>query len=261
MQCNIGGNPHARLANGAVLKNLIDSHKPTLILLTETKRKRKDIPTLPNYRSLCLDPLEGSSGGIVFYYKDQLRFRISIVSTSTCNSILWIHMRHHHSASKDLYICGVYAPTASCPEKRKTSFYDELNRTTSKFQTFPGYCILAGDFNARIGEISGDHATNSNMGPFLEFLDSHPPLVNINVLKTYGQYTFVNISNGNSSIIDYMLTDMQASKIPEHNVLAGDLGTSTQTAHKALLSNITLTVQEEPYCSSKKRPKWRFALQ
>ena len=166
-------------------------------------------------------------------------------------------MRHHHSTSKNLYICGVYAPTASCSEKRKTSFWDELNRTTSEFQTFPGYCILAGDFNARLGEITGDHATNSNMGPFLEFLDSHPPLTNINALKTYGQFTFVNISNGNSSIIDYMLTDMEASKILEHKVLAGDLGTSAQTAHKALLSKITLTVQEEPYISSKKRPKWR----
>ena len=245
------------MAKGAVLRHLIDSCKPTLILLTETKRKRKDIPDLLNYSSLSQDPLDGSSGGIVFYYKDQLCFRISIVSNSTCNSILWIHLRHHQSATKDLYICGLYAPTANSSDKKKISFYNELNRTTSEFQSLPGYCILVGDFNARIGVISGDHATNTNMGPFLEFLDDHPPLTNMNVLKTYGQYTFFNISNGHSSIIDYMLTDMHASKITEHIVLSGNLGTSAQTAHKAILSKIMLTVKEEDYTRPKKNPKWR----
>ena len=176
LQCNIGGNPRARLARGATLRHLIDSNKPTFVLLRETKRKRKDIPFLPCYSFLSLDPLEGSSGGIVFYHKDCLRFCTSIVSASPCNSILWIDLRHHQSSSKHLYIGGVYAPTANCPNSRKISFYNELNRTTSEFQSSPSYCILAGDFNARIGEISGDHETNSNMSPFLDFLDNHPPL-------------------------------------------------------------------------------------
>ena len=257
LQCNIGGNPRARLAKGATLRHLIDSNKPTFVLLTETKRKRKDIPCLPCYSFLSLNPLEGSSGGIVFYYKDSLRFRTSIVSASPCNSILWIHLRHHQSTSKDLYICGVYAPTANCPSNKKISFYNELNRMTSEFQSSPGYCILAGDFNARIGEISGDHATNSNMSPFLDFLDNHPPLTNINVLKTYGEYTFSNISNGSSSIIDYVLTDMHVSKIPEHKILRGDLGTSAQTAHKALLTKFMLTVKVDHHKRPRKKPKWR----
>ena len=116
---------------------------------------------------------------------------------------------------------------------------------------------MAGDFNSRIGVISGDHATNSNMNPFLEFLDDHPPLTNMNVLKTYGQYTFFNISNGHRSIIDYMLTDMHTSKITEHTVLSGNLGTSAQTAHKAILSKVMLTVKEERHIRPKKNPKWR----
>ena len=245
------------MAKGAVLRHLIDTNKPTIILLTETKRKRKDIPKLLDYNFLSQDPLDGSSGGIVFYYRVQLCFRISIVSNSTNNSILWIHLRHHQSTTEDLYICGLYAPTANSSETKKTSFWNELNHTTSEFQSLPGYRILAGDFNSRIGVISGDHATNSNMDPFLEFLDDHPPLANMNVLKTYGQYTFFNISNGHRSIIDYMLTDMHTSKITEHTVLSGNLGTSAQTAHKAILSKVMLTVKEERYIRPKKNPKWR----
>ena len=70
-------------------------------------------------------------------------------------------------------------------------------------------------------------------------------------------YTFINVSNGNSFIIDYLLTDIHASKIPQHRVLVGDLGTSAQTAHKALLTKIMLTVKKEHYQRPKKRPRWR----
>ena len=148
MQCNIGGNPQARLAKGAILRNFINSHDPTLLLLTETKRKRKDIPSLPIYRLFSLDPLDGCLGGIAFYYKTHLRFGISIVLTSTQNSILWVHLRHHETTYKDVYICAVYAPNANSSEVKKTSFYKELNRSTTQFQDLPGNCILAGDFNA-----------------------------------------------------------------------------------------------------------------
>ena len=64
-QCNIGGDPKARLAKGSVLGKLLESRKPTFIILTETKRKRRDIPKLPNYHHFTLDPLEGSSGGML----------------------------------------------------------------------------------------------------------------------------------------------------------------------------------------------------
>ena len=106
--------------------------------------------------------------------------------------------------------------------------------------------------------MSGDHATNANMLPFLEFLEDHPSLSNINTLKTYGQYTFVNISTGSRSIVDYLLTDLHPSKIIVHEVLSGDLGTSAQTAHKALFSKIALTFKEEPIKTPQKHPKWRI---
>ena len=67
----------------------------------------------------------------------------------------------------------------------------------------------------------------------------------------------MNVSNGNSSIIDYLLTDMHVSKIAEHKILPGDLGRSSQTAHKALLTKILLVTIKQHYHRPKKSPKWR----
>ena len=88
LQCNIGGAPYSRLAYGSTLRKYIIQYRPTFIVLTETKRTRKDIPTLPNYGHFTLNPLAGSSGGIVFYYQNFLRYRVSKARSSTQNSIL-----------------------------------------------------------------------------------------------------------------------------------------------------------------------------
>ena len=95
LQCNIGGAPESRLAEGSTLRNYINLHKPTFIGLTETKKQRKHIPELPEYKYFTLDPLPGSSGGIAFYYKNKVSFRISKALSSLNNSILWIYLQHH----------------------------------------------------------------------------------------------------------------------------------------------------------------------
>ena len=67
IQCNIRGDPLARLGKGCVLWKLLDSHDLTLLLLTGTKRKRKDIPLLREYGLFCMIPIRASSGGIALY--------------------------------------------------------------------------------------------------------------------------------------------------------------------------------------------------
>ena len=124
------------------------------------------------------------------------------------------------------------------------------------FKNIPGHRLLVGDFNALLGEITGDHASNSNKTAFLDFLGNHC-LININVQKTFGQYTFHNISSGSRSIIDYLLTDMDESQIPVHVVLPGNLGTSAQSGHKALLSKVLIRVKKEEGNKQICRPRWR----
>ena len=256
LQCNIGGSPQSRLAYGSVLQKHINLHKPTLITLIETKVTRKDMPLLSGYGLFTRDPLFGSSGGIAFYYKDTLAFQISKLPSSSKDSIPWVHLQNNENPSKDLYICSVYAPHAESTKEKKMSFYKELNGSTAEIQNKPGHVILVGDFNARLGDITGDHSTNSNKDAFIDFLDSHS-LTNMNVLKAFGQYTFHNIRCDSRSIIDFLLTDLHESQIPVHIILPGSLGTSAQTGHKALFSKILASVKQE----GDKKPiggsKWR----
>ena len=119
LQCNIGGNPQARLAKGSVLSNMILAQDPTIVLLVETKRKRKDIPDLAGYNFYSQDPFKGSSGGIVLYFKKNLCFRLSKAYSSDSASILWIKLQHHKNRLRDLYVCGVYAPCADVTLDKK----------------------------------------------------------------------------------------------------------------------------------------------
>ena len=256
LQCNIGGAPQSRLAVGSTLRTYINLHSPTIIVLTETKRSRRYIPVLPGYGLFTLNPLPGSSGGIAFYYKDSLQWRISKVLASSKNSIMWVHLQHHRSRISDLYICAVYAVHSGGHNDMRTSFWKELGGSTTKFQEKQGSRILDGDFNSRLGPITGDHDTNANQDELLSFINDHS-LLNMNIIRAFGKYTFHNISNGNRSIIDYLLTDMDECKIPEHEVLPGSLGTSAQTAHKAILSKIMISLKNSPPVSNKRKPRWR----
>ena len=137
-----------------------------------------------------------------------------------------------------------YAPTANSPTPKKTTFYKKLDGSTSIFHSKPGHRVLVGDFNARLGSITGDHGTNSNKDILMDFLNNDF-LVNINLLKTFLQCTFHDISTGDKSIIDLLLTVMLPCRIPNHKILDGSLGTSAQTAHKAILTKILIGAKEE----------------
>ena len=50
---------------------------------------------------------------------------------------------------------------------------------------------------------------------------------------------------------------MDESQIPEHIILRGSLGTSAQTAHKAILSKIAIAVKETKTDTLRVSPKWR----
>ena len=125
LQCNMGGAPKSRLANRSVLRNHNNRFNPTLVVLTETKVNRKDIPRIPFYTLFTQNPFVGSSGGIAFYIKETISFRTSKILSSSKHSILWIHLQHHKTSENDLYICAIYAPNANCPAGKNISFYDE----------------------------------------------------------------------------------------------------------------------------------------
>ena len=62
----------------------------------------------------------------------------------------------------------------------------------------------------------------------------------MNVLRSFGSYTFHKISNGSRSIVDHLLINMDSYKTLEHRVLPKSNGTSTQTENKVILSKLLI---------------------
>ena len=157
-----------------------------------------------------------------------------------------------------MHIVIVYAPTATPHSIQQTTkisnFYEELNTTISSFRS-QGHVILVGDFNSRLGQIIGDHVSNRNKVPFLNYLEEHC-LVNLNVTHCYGQYTIENLSNSSRSIIDYLLTDLPTESIERHEILPIILGVSSQSAHHPLFSVLRKSVLYRPVVRDY-RPQWR----
>ena len=174
------------------------------------------------------------------------------------NSLIWIRLDSAESNKKAIHIAILYAPTATPHTSKQTSkissFYEELNSAISSFRSH-GHVILVGDFNARLGQMTGDHASNRNMTPFLDCLEEHC-LTNVNITHCYGQYTFENQSNGSRSIIDFLLTDLPAESIKYHKVLPIILGTSSQSAHHPLFSVLRRPLSFQPVPTSY-RSQWR----
>ena len=81
---------------------------------------------------------------------------------------MWVRLAGSKTAP-DTYICILYCPHAGKPAAKRHSFYGDLLESCSTFAA-KGDILLLGDFNARIGTISGDHGTNANGPLLLDFL-------------------------------------------------------------------------------------------
>ena len=105
------------------------------------------------------------------------------------NSVLWINIVVGSKNRKIIHLAVVYAPTATPAtndqREKIQCFYEELNSSISKYRSL-GSVILVGDFNARLGEVTGDHATNRNKTQFMACLEEHS-LINHNIKHCFGQ--------------------------------------------------------------------------
>ena len=105
------------------------------------------------------------------------------------NSVLWIYIVVGSKNPKIIHLAVVYAPTATPATKDQREkiqcFYEELNSSISKYRSL-GSVILVGDFNARLGEVTGDHATNCNETQFITCLEVYS-LTNHKIMHCFGQ--------------------------------------------------------------------------
>ena len=85
-----------------------------------------------------------------------------------------------------------------------------LTRDTLKYAA-SGDVLILGDFNARLGDLTGDHAENSSNEQFLAFLHT-TKMVNLNIMHAKGEYTYQDDRRGGKSIIDFGLINAESLK-------------------------------------------------
>jgi hypothetical protein len=149
---------------------------------------------------------------------------------------------------------------------RRRAFYANLLESFSKFAAI-GEVLILGDFNARLGDVSDDNATNDNGPLFLEFLrsafaDGKNGAYRCLLNPTYGHHGSSTFrARKQTSIVDFIITSNE-SMHRVHTVYVEN-GTQARGAngigsdHNLLYVGWKLQV-DMPKCSNTVRQTWNI---
>jgi len=225
---NVGGNLGMQLSPSAPLRTVIETQKPLLFFLAETKSKKP--PDFPGYQKFAVDPVPGArglglSGGLLAFYETKSRYSISLYKDNP----RFIGVRiSDFFCDKPLTAFGAYGPDDHYPLHARETFFEELSEAIIPAAA-EGYVIILADLNARLGDITGP--TNSNKKLLLDFINNHN-LKNLNATQTHGKFTFV--SNTGRSIVDYALTTLPINNV-KLKIHPSSLSSNSQGAHRPLI--------------------------
>ena len=141
---------------------LINRHD--ICILTETMKKDDSKLNSENFWDFSLVRTKEKgpgrySGGVTILLKSHLRKGIKIAHSS--EGFVWLKLpKDFFHSSSDLYICGAYIPPQNSSNMAKTDYFNNLLTTTNQFMR-QGDVVLAGDFNARIGNENANDPTDS----------------------------------------------------------------------------------------------------
>ena len=190
---NINGLSYSKLNSKAF--NLILGQKPDIIALAELKYNVNIC--IPNY-DLIEIRTPSRKHGIAMLCRTEIRSSISRTwKLDNCDLICCL-------ISKFLIIACYCPPTSQLNIGIISNFWlnlDEILKNNSWRQI-----IIIGDFNARLGSLTGDHllGRNINTTRLREIINNYQLKI-INNKKHYGKYTFQR--NKGHSIIDLVLTN------------------------------------------------------
>ena len=141
---------------------------------------------------------------------------------------MWLKLPAETPATKDLYIALTYCRTSNY-QNEVTEFYARLAHDSLMYREL-GEVFVMGDFNARLGEYTGDRAPggkwaiNGNASAFLSFQEA-TELVLLNRKHAYGTPTFSRPGAASNSIIDFILVSPHIEeKCSEFQVQVLDTG-------------------------------------
>lgn len=157
----------------------------------------------------------GDHLGIGFLVKKQMRGLVSVAHLDEIHEFMWIKLAGHGSV-QDTFICNAYCLTMKHPVETRKAMYAALLESCTIFMA-KGEVLLIGDFNARLGHLSGDHGDISSNGKLLlTFLrsafadgedDNFVSLLN-NSFDCKGLPT--REERGSRTIIDYLITSPES---------------------------------------------------
>jgi endonuclease/exonuclease/phosphatase family metal-dependent hydrolase len=150
--------------------------------------------------------------GIGFFIKKSLRGLTSFAAIDKDHEFMWLKLAGQRTV-QDTYICVLYCLTQKHPVEQRKAFYAALLESCSSFMA-KGEVVLLGDFNARLGLISGDRGTMSSNGKLLlaflrsAFADGEGDWMYVSLLNASpgGVGVPTREETGKTSTIDYLIT-------------------------------------------------------
>ena len=192
------------------------------------------LPRIPGYFVIA-KAAHGGVGGVCFYIKNKLKYKVQKLKRKTSHNILWIKLPG--SRGRDLYMSLIYCRTDSHFEQ-VNSFYAALAHDILMYGAM-GEILVIGDFNSRLGKLTGDknpagaYTTNKNAPMFQSFVDA-TNLILLNSKLAHGVPTFVMPFQRASSIIDLVLASSPiAAGIRDFSVDLKDTG--SYVAHNTVI--------------------------
>ena len=187
-----------------LMVHLIRKHKAHIMAFVDTRGTTPK--PIAGYRMLIQkrgDPSNNHIGGIIIYIKQNLFTAVKVHRVCPLTNIVWIQYGHKFIA------VGYNRPYKRENLDRINQFYRSLNQCIYDLRKQNGgntEIFIIGDLNARLGIMTGDKVTGSNINrqKLLKLLQEHD-LEIANTTYTYGEKTFSYASGTGSSIIDYVL--------------------------------------------------------
>ena len=219
---NIHGLASQRLEIGMPLRNYIDFHKPDIFAIVETMTARGRLRNLSGYKLLSKDSARKhrkgrGSGGIGVYVKSHLFSKLICARIKNSMS-LWYALKTKGDGpiSTLLWIIVVYCRPTKIPSDRETMYKKwnkKMSKLKQKYREFRHNFLFIGDFNCRLGSVTGDSDHNGKLvvdchgNHFMEFMKKNGlSMLNMKFDQLQDTYIGTTPLKGTSKV-DYALCD------------------------------------------------------
>ena len=159
---NINGNAKYKInLIHPYMQQLIIQHRLDIIILIDTRKSNKPEWKLPGYKLAAhKSPIQNNNdckiGGILVYYKSNLKTKIELIQKTVGFNTIWLSLKNTKTNNITYLAANYVRPFDLDNYERSTVFFDTLEKDIMKFKNKCHNIIVVGDFNARLGEVTND---------------------------------------------------------------------------------------------------------